>query len=260
MSGSALPKAICNEIASQFRTKGSLISLGQTYVSGKAIVVLVEELLSSSHVRLSDGGEAWSELVSSGFAQPEPTSSDRERIERLCAGHGLKWNNKAREIEILVPKAEAANAVLRITSAAAGLDAWRAWFPEQSKRTIKARVLVVEMERLAQEGGWAMSELTHIQGSKHRWPVNAQLTRRRDAAAVMLNAETSSERTVQQAVAWSYDVASSGLVMVLSEPIANALKDSSELPPLVRTVPRGRGKETATKVMRAAEEVAHSAA
>src|ERR1700722_4825431 len=102
--------------------RGVAFSLGLWTSEGRQVAALVEETNVEGTLRVSDGGESWSELVMGGYTDPKPTTPERRALERVCALHGLLWDNARTELFTVVDTNQGADAIRRVTSASLAID------------------------------------------------------------------------------------------------------------------------------------------
>ena len=237
---SSVPSVLGPALLGQNRlVPGGALSTGFRSSTGRPIGVQAEELLSG-YVKLSDGGESWSELVAGGFAEPVPTASERDKLVRLCHMYGIDWDQDQRALSavtIASKPEEIESAVRRITAASIAIDGWRAWYPPIEKPLPSALVMAHRIERVANKFGWSAEINAVIEGKIHSWPANVRLSGKRGSAAVAFSHERP-EAALQQIIGFLYDVKDHGLVLVVPESTARAIGESTELPSRVKAVSR----------------------
>lgn len=243
--------------------RGSVFSTGLTMSSGRAVGVIVEAALAV--FRVSDGGDAWRDLVLNGYADHRPSAAEREKLQRACELHGVHWDAQRREVFGLAHTVEAVPEIAtRVAATALSIDGWRAWYPPRQTRDVNKRRIVEHLVRLAPVRGWDVDRAEIVRGNVHSWAADAMLVRPAGdrgvvRAAVEISGDRSAEHLMQRIVGFLYDVRSTGLVVVVSKRIDEYLQGSAELRDHVAVVPRlPRG--TPRAIVEAAERVAIRAA
>ena len=236
--------------------RGSAFSLGFWTSEGRQIALDVAETNVDGVVRVSDAGESWSELVMSGYTDPKPTRAERAALQRLCALHGLVWDNDRTEIVCLAKLDEFPEVTHRVTAAAMAVDGWRAWYPDLAKDpAVKADAIVRELVHLGPQTRWEVEPHAKMDGKRRRvWDVGARLRRNHRSAIVSFFPENDRERVVERMLGCVYDVGEP-LIAVTSEHIAMELRGASELGQDVVAVPQ-QTDGTPQLIFSAAERVA----
>ena len=237
---------------------GAAFSLGFSTSEGRQIAAVAEETNIEGRLRISDGGESWSELVMGGYADPGPTTSERHALERLCSLHGLHWDNSRTELFSVVDASEVTDAVRRVTSASLAIDGWRAWYPDLVKDpAMRMSMVVRELVQLGPQTHWNVEPNAQLDGKKRRWTAGARLVRNRSQAVVAFFPEAEAEKVIERVMGWIYDV-NLPLIIVANERVAKELAEVSELAGRAEAVPR-LVSGTADLVLGAAERVAEAA-
>jgi hypothetical protein len=250
-----LKSELSRELAEGASVEQCAFSLGFWTAEGRQIAVIVEETNVPSVIRVSDGGESWSDLIMAGYTDSKPTRPELAALERLCELHRLRWDAHRAEMFCVVSASDFTDAARRVTSAALAIDGWRAWYPDLVKDpNIRASIIVKQLVQIAPRASWAVEANPTIRGRLHAWTPGARLARTGRNAAVSFFHEQEPEKVLERALAQIYDLPMP-IICVVPERIAKALIDASELSGRAIAVPR-LAHGTAELVIKAAEEIA----
>lgn len=237
--------------------RSNVFSTGLTMSSGRAVGVIVEEALSV--FRVSDGGDAWTELVMGGYADPRPTLAEREKLIRVCAQYGTRWDAERREVFALAQTPIGiADCSYRVAAASIAIDGWRAWYPPRQTRDVNSRRIVDHVLRMAPHRGWSVDRTEIVRGAVRAWAADVMMVRGPTRAAVEIATDRTADHLMQRITGFLYDVRNTGLVVVVPKRIDDQLQGTAELRANVAVVPR-LPKGTPRAIIEAAERVAIAA-
>ena len=248
-----IARSLRKKISARIVSSGNAIGIGLEMASGRAVGCYVDTTVLDAF-RVSDGGDAWNDLVAEGYSDPTPSAADREKLVRACELHGVRWDSSRREIFALAhTTSEVADAARRIATASIAIDGWRAWYPPRTTAALTTNRIVRHVSRLAPHRGWVVDADTRFATGKiHRWPIAARLTRRSTDAFLRVTQEPIAERVIEMTIGFLHDVSDGGVVLVVPSRVARFVDKSREFDRRVAVVAR-QAKGTPRAVIEGAE-------
>ena len=250
-----LRDVLAKDLHASVTREGTSLGLGFRSTTGREIPLVITACVQPCTVRISDGGETWWELVKEGYAAPQPSTPDRDRLVRVCDLYEVHWERRDCEVFGIATTDKAPDLVRRIVAASLAIDAWRAWYPPKDAPSEAVQAIVQELQDAAPHRGWVPEVAPTIRGrTGHIWRPHARLKRDQKGAVVTIFSVDSADQIAQSLIGWMSDVPEP-MVAVVPERLAEQLTADVAFQEGLAFVPREQA-HTAERILKSADDIA----